>query len=143
MINAITESISRALDAEFGGRCKIYMEEKEQDLEGPCFFIQCLNPTGSLFLGRRYFRRSQFCIQYFPASESSPNRECNGVAEQMYACLEYIDLGGPWQGTGMNSRVEDGILHFFVNYDGFVYRQEEETPAMEELEVHSKMKGGS
>lgn len=61
----------------------------------------------------------------------------------MYACLEYIDLGGPWQGTGMNSRVEDGILHFFVNYDGFVYWQEEETPAMEELEVHSKMKGGS
>lgn len=142
MINAITGAISRALDAEFGGRCKIYMEEKGQDLEGPCFFIQCLNPANDLFLGRRYFRRSQFCIQYFPESESSPNQECNEVAERMNTCLEYIDLDGPWQGTGMNSRVEDGILHYFVNYNCFAYRQEEKTPAMEEMTVNSKTKRG-
>ena len=66
MINSIIDSISIALNAEFGDCYKNYKEEKKQDLEEPCFFIQCLNPTQRLFLNKRYFRKNQFCIQYFP-----------------------------------------------------------------------------
>lgn len=39
MINSIIDSISIALNAEFGDRYKNYKEEKKQDLEEPCFFI--------------------------------------------------------------------------------------------------------
>lgn len=45
MINAIIEAISVALNGEFGDSYEIHMEEIEQGLEEPCFFIFCLNPS--------------------------------------------------------------------------------------------------
>ena len=35
------ESICMSLDAEFGDGYKIYREETEQGLQGPCFFVLC------------------------------------------------------------------------------------------------------
>ena len=69
MINTIIEAISTALDKTFGEGYEIYMEEIKQGLQEPCFFIQCLHPTTSLFLGKRYFKENPFCIQYFPLTE--------------------------------------------------------------------------
>ena len=66
MINSIIEAISVALDGEFREGYEIHMEEIRQGLNEPCFFISCLNPTSRRFLKGRYFRVSQFCIQYFP-----------------------------------------------------------------------------
>ena len=66
MMNSIIEAISVALNEEFGDGYKIHMEEIRQGLKEPCFFIQCLNPTHELFLGKRYLQSNQFCIQYFP-----------------------------------------------------------------------------
>ena len=142
MTNAIIGAISRALDAEFDGRCRIYMEEKEQDLKGPCFFIQCLNPASEHFLGNRYSRRSQFCIQYFPESERSPHQECHEVAERMDSALEYIRMDTLLRGTKRNHRIVDGVLNYFVNYNFFARRQETPVPVMEELTTDSKVKGG-
>lgn len=139
MINAIIEAISTTLDAEFG--YEIHMEEIRQGLEEPCFFIQCLNPTTELFLGKRYFRTNQFCIQYFPQSDKK-QRECNAVAERLAWSLEYITLeGDPVRGTDMKYEVVDGVLNFFVNYDCFVYRVEE-TTAMEVIESQTQVKDG-
>ena len=141
MTNAIIGAISRALDAEFDGRCRIYMEEKEQDLKGPCFFIQCLNPASEHFLGNRYSRRSQFCIQYFPETREK-RRECYRVAERLLSCLEYIALeGDAVMGTRMHYEVLDGVLHFFVDYDMFVDRREGEIPAMGEGSQETLVKG--
>ena len=91
MINAIIEAVSVSLNSEFGDGYEIHMEEIEQGLEEPCFFISCLNPSNDLFLGKRYFRTNPFCIQYFPESREK-QRECNSVAERMYGCLEYVTL---------------------------------------------------
>ncbi|MFR4964008.1 MAG: DUF6838 family protein [Streptococcus sp.] len=143
MINSIIEAISVALNEEFGDGYKIHMEEIRQGLKEPCFFIQCLNPTHELFLGKRYFRTNQFCIQYFPATREK-QKECNGVAERMSWRLEYITIYGedkPTRGTKMKYEVVDGVLNFFVNYDCFVYRREEQT-AMEILETSTNVKEG-
>ena len=106
------------------------MEEIKQGLVEPCFFIQCLNPTTELFLGKRYFRQNQFCIQYFPESDNKQS-ECNEVAERLTWLLEYITIPGddkPIRGTKMKSDVIDGVLNFFLNYDCFVYRVETNEP---------------
>lgn len=145
MINELIQAISVALYAEFG--YENHMEEIKQDLVEPCFFIQCLNPTTELFLGiresrQRYFRQNQFCIQYFPASKEAYEAECNAVAERMFWSLEYITVDDhPVRGTKMNYRVEDGVLNFFLNYDGFVYRAGE-TDTMEVLESTAIPKEG-
>ena len=141
MINTIMEAISVALDAEFGDGYETYIEEMSQDMDGHAFFIQCLNPTDRLFLGKRHFRRNQFCIQYFPLSEDNRNRECYEVLERMESCLEYIDVDGPMMGTKMNGKVVDGVLNFFVNYDCFVYRRGEAVPMMEEVSSETHVKG--
>ena len=142
MINTIIESISIALNAAFGDRYKLHMEEVEQDLEEPCFFISCINPTNKLFMGKRYFRRNQFCIQYFSEDEAHKNKECNMVAERLLMCLEYLDVCGDLvMGTKMRYEVVDGILHFFVNYDLFVYKVAESVPVMDEISSETLVKG--
>lgn len=139
MINSIIAAISVALNAEFG--YENHMEEIKQDLVEPCFFIQCVNPTTELFLGKRYFRQNLFCIQYFPEGEDK-QRECNEVAEKMIWCLEYITVDGQkMRGTKMKYNVAGGVLNFFANYDCFVYRIEADE-AMETLESTTDMKEG-
>lgn len=142
MINSIIEAVSASLNEEFGDGYEIYMEEIKQDLEEPWFFVQCLNSTNELFLGKRYFRRNQFCIQYFPES-AEKQRECNGVAERLWQCLEYITMYGetkPIRGTKMRYEVVDSVLNFFVNYDLFVYKVDA-SDAMEEISENVTMKG--
>lgn len=141
MINAVIGAISRALKDEFGSRLKTYMEEKRQDLEEPCFFISCISPGNRLFLKNRYFRQNQFCIQYFPETEEK-NRECHEAAERLFSCLEYLTAGGVHvRGTKMSYEVVDGILHFFVNYDFYVYRAAEPETVIEEASYGTAVKG--
>ena len=124
MINAIISGISTKLDGAFG--YEIYDEEIKQGLQEPCFFIKCLNPTNNLFLGKRYFRKNEFVIQYFPKSEHKSNAECHGIAEELMQRLEFIPvLDAVIRGTEMNYEVVDGVLNFFVNYNCFVYKVDE------------------
>lgn len=142
MINTLITSISISLNAEFGDKYKIHREAKKQGLQEPCFFIQCLNPTENLFFGKRYFRQNQFCIQYFPEDELHGNQECCAVAERLLSCLEYLNVSGdPVMGTKMRYEVVDGILHFFVNYDMFVYKVVEFAPALERISSETHVKG--
>lgn len=142
MINAILEAVSISLHAEFGDGYEIYREAKTQGLKEPCFFIQCLNPADSLFFGKRYFRRSPFCIQYFPEDSLHEKEECYAVAERLFRCLECLEADG-WRvrGTKRNYEIVDGILHFFVNYDRFVYKAEESVGMMEEVSAGTSVKG--
>lgn len=140
MINAIIRSISRAINVEFGDHYENHMEKIQQGLKEPCFFIQCPNPTSALFVGKRYVRQNQFCIQYFPETEQI-QQECNDVGERLLSCLEYIRVDDRMlRGTKMKYQVTDDVLHFFVNYDFFASRANEETP-MNELESETTVKG--
>lgn len=143
MINPIIEAISAALNGEFGENYEIYMEEIQQGLKEPCFFIFCLNSTSDPLPGRRYFRSNQFCVQYFPAT-SGKQRECNGVAERLRQCLEYIVVDGddrPHRGTRMKYEMAGDILNFFVNYDCFI-RMEQPHTSMGGMELSTGVKGG-
>lgn len=142
MINSTMESISISLNVEFGDKYKIYREAKKQGLKEPCFFIQCLNPTKRLFFRNRYFRQNQFCIQYFPKDELHGNEECYAVAERLLSCLEWLTVNGDSvMGAQMKYKIIDGVLHFFVNYDMFVYKVAESVPVMEEVSSETHVKG--
>lgn len=142
MIRLLVESISIQLEAAFGEDYTIYDESIEQGLKEPCFFIQCLNPTEELFFWKRYFRKNQFCIQYFPENKLHGKEECYAVGERLFSCLEYLDVGGDLvMGTKRKYEVVDGILHFFVNYDLFVYKVAEPVPFMEEVSSETHVKG--
>lgn len=140
LINSIIEAISISLNAEFGDNYKIYTDELKQGLEGPCFFIFCINPTNRLYLGKRYFRENQFAVQYYPESELNKNSEFNSVSERFFDCLEYITVDDSLvRGTKMHCESTDEILSFFVNYDMFMYKLTDKIN-MEDIEIGTEVK---
>lgn len=141
MINRILEAIGEALRTKFGDACKIYTEETEQGLEGPCFFVQCTNFASELMKEGRFLRRSQFLIRYTPPPGGERNKECCAVTEQLSDCLECITVDGLMRGTQMHGEIGGGILHYYVNYDYCVCKQEE-TAAMGEMTSYATVKGG-
>ncbi len=142
VIETIIENICAALGTEFGDKYTLYREEAEQDLKKPCFFISCINSASKLFSGKRYFRSSQFSIRYFPEEETNKNKECCGAAERLLTCLEYLHVSGiPVRGIRMRYEAADGMLHFYVNYDLFVYKVSETVPVMEEVSSETSVKG--
>ena len=141
MINKIIDSISVAINSKFGDRYEIYTESVEQGLIEPCFSILCLNPTIDQVLGKRYFRRNQFCIHYFPSSDEKRS-ECHTVMEGLIDALEMIDVDGDQcRGTGIHSEVVDNVLSFFVNYDMFVYKEEPAKSIMQTVNRNIGVKG--
>ena len=149
MIQSIIDAICLAIHNEFGNDYEIYTESVEQGLEEPCFFVLCLNPTKEKFLGNRYFRTNQFCIHYFPQSNDK-RTECLEILERLFDALEIIEVDGDSiRGTNMKSEMDEGVLHFFVNYDFFMIHKstdEDDGVRMEHfdhnLDVKGQMKNG-
>ena len=117
MINSVIEAVSVSLNAEFGDKYTIYTEELKQGLKEPCFFISCINSTHKLFRGlkgsEKYFRKNQFCIQYFPINDNRGKEECNNIAERLEFTLEWLNIRKKIiRGRGMRYEIVNGILHF-------------------------------
>lgn len=141
MINKIIDGISVTINSEFGDPYEIYTESIEQGLVEPCFSILCLNPTINQVLGKRYFRKNQFCIHYFPSSDEKMF-ECHTVAEKLMNCLEIITVDGDQcRGTDMEYQILDNVLSFTVNYNIYVYKEESTESIMETVIHKTDMKG--
>ena len=142
MLNEVITGISRKLNTTFGDGYEIYENDVEQDLTEPCFFIAVMEPGASPLLGTRGIRRYPFDIHYFP-KQAGNNAELFSVAETLLVALEYIPMadGLPLRGMSMKFKTIDGVLHFFVNYDLFVYKVDESVPVMEEVYSETHVKG--
>lgn len=142
MINEIIKGVSMKLNAAFGAGYKIYQNDVKQDFKEPCFFIAVLKPDISPLQKNRFMNRNPLDVHYFPTSERN-NAKLFDMAGDLMECLEFITLpnGDVLHGTSMSYEVQDGVLHFFVNYNLTLRRPSEETP-MEELDVDVEPKKG-
>ena len=139
MLNEIVNGIGLKLSKSFNG-IDIHKEELEQGFEEPCFFIDLLNPSEKQIIGNRYLRSYLFDIAYFPKKKSS--EEIFEVLDKLYSVLEYIELddGTLIRGIERSSREEDRILHFFITYEMFIYKLDEEKPKMKKLDINNGLK---
>lgn len=142
MLNEIIKGISMALNAAFGDGYEIYQNDVEQGLKEPCFLIAVLKPDISPLQKNRFMSRNPLDVHYFPTSGRN-NAELFTMAGDLMECLEFITLpnGDVLHGTSMSYEVEDGVLHFFVNFNLTLSRPSEETP-METLDVDVEPKKG-
>ena len=139
MLNEIVNGIGLKLSKSFNG-IDIHKEELEHGFEEPCFFIDLLNPSEKQLIGNRYLRSYLFDIVYFPKKKSS--EEIFEVLDKLYSVLEYIELDDSTliRGIDRNSREEDKVLHFFVTYEMFIYKLDEEKTKMKKLDVNNGLK---
>lgn len=144
LLNKIIAGISQALDSEFNSdneKYTIYIENIEQGLEEPCFFILSLKPSNRQLIGNRYERKYPFDIHYFPEDKENINSEINEITERLYLALEYIEADGLLRGTNMNVEVIDNVLHFFINFNMTVQKEVPKEPYLEKVELKSEVAG--
>lgn len=142
MLNKTYTAISQAINLIFGTDYQIIIDQMNQVLDTPYFYIKVLNPSQTQKLGNQYERIQPFDIQYFPNSEQYTT-ECMEVAEKLFDTLEYITLDSNIiRGTSMNFKVEDGILHFFVHFNMIVLKQNNADLFMNDVEKNIGLKEG-
>ena len=92
------------------------------------------------YISTRYLRKNHFVIQYFPKSVNDGDAECNATGEQMFECLEVINVDGfSLRGTEMRFEIVDGVLHFFVDYNSFIRKvKQKETMGSLQTGVYAK-----
>lgn len=140
MLNKIINAIAIKLDQEFGEGYAIHTESVKQGLEEPCFFIVLLTANQTQVVGKRYFREQPFDIHYFP-STNDKNAEIFDIAERLNDAMEYISIDTDlFHGTKMSHETVDEVLHFFVNYNFYVYKEPGAIDPMEILTVGSELK---
>lgn len=136
MLNEIMDGVTKRLDDIFPD-CQIYTDAVSQGLLEPCFFVQLLEPSENPMIGNRAFRQTGVCIQFLPGDVDQPSRERNRVVEDLMNGMEYIQLtdGSLLRGTGRNCRTEEGVLHFFVNYNAYIYKRKQPKEPMGTIEI--------
>ena len=122
MINEILKGIAKALRDEFGESLNIYLNEVEQGLIEPCFFISVLNPDVKQVLGRRYVLNCPVSVQFI----SGEDREViNDTGSRLFNCLELISVSGDLvRGRNMSYSINEDILTFTVTYNIYFYRNQ-------------------
>lgn len=143
MTNKVVSSVCITLSEKFGLDYKIYKELVKQNLQEPCFFVECISPKRTQYLNNRYYRQHKICISYFPFSEN--NRfECNAIIDELLLAVNHIYVDGNLV-LGKNIRFEFNdaksvhteyshtIMQAFIDYDFFTIECDEDVPIMGDL----------
>lgn len=123
MIEKTVYGIFTALREAF--EYEVHLEQVEPNPIPPCFLIVPLHNVRVQEAGNRYRQEQEFEIRYFPQKEKAV-MDSVIVMERLYDVLEYIVIDGniAWS-RGMRGEIQDGTLHFYVNYNLFVSKQQE------------------
>lgn len=135
--NIVLDGITLALRSAYPDSI-IESENIEQGLKAPAFIVLLVNAEQVQQVGPRYKRLPRFDVLYFP---KKGREECYAIADELCSVLELITLpgGDMLRGTDMSFEVSEGVLHFLVSYNHFVYREADDT-MMEKLKL---MQGGN
>ena len=134
--NQIKNAIMEKLKQEFPDY-KRYGEEIKQGFQAPCFFLAVINTSSKQkMIGKRYQRTISLDVHFFPAKQENQNEQMYDMRDLLYLILEVLHIDGQiLRGSEMNYEIVDGVLHFFVDYKVFVYREVVKDPVMEDLNI--------
>lgn len=135
----LIHGIAQSIDCVFGDY-EIYEDEVEQGLNAPCFLISEIDNSLKLVLGNRYLSSHSFDIHYFP--KENHVREMHQVSDALFGTLEYINTEeGLIMGSNLRSNIQDGVLHFFVDYEFFAVKDVKKEESMQEMNTNISKKG--
>ena len=89
----------------------------------------------------RELKKNSVDVKCFSRSEAK-NFEINEIAEMLLEELEYIEIDGDLvRGTNMNFEIIDNVLHFFVDYNYFT-KKNNDNNKMDTVELFGGLKRG-
>ena len=88
----IIDGISIRLNEIFGDEYDIYLEEVDQDLQTPCFFITLVDFEDKNMISDRKFRQYAFTIVYIPSDISGHRMQFAEVADKLFDNFDSIEL---------------------------------------------------
>lgn len=125
-LSNIIDGICTAINSEFGDEYEIYPELVHQGLKPPCFTVSCLRADITPKLPPRYYKTNTFGIVYFPEEKIEKRLPCHEVKERLFKALEYITVDGDLtRGTKMEGTIDNDVLAFVVNYDMYVFKEDD------------------
>ncbi|GKX29189.1 hypothetical protein SH1V18_16690 [Vallitalea longa] len=109
----------------------IYLEESTQKFEAPCFYVKLLDSTQNQLISNRYIRKNSYELLYY----SINTEECEVVANDLYEKMEFLfDIKA--KGRNMHYKIDNKVLHFFVEYKIRLIKECEEMPKLQNMEVN-------
>ncbi len=142
MILSIKNAIVRAI-ASTDEHYEVYDEPVEQSLIEPCFRVMSVLVSDMRQVDLRNRLESTWEICYFAKSETAPEAECHAVEWKILRALKMIFLidneGKEWSrlhGINRNSKIVDGVLHIYVDYNTFYYDCAELVDKLNKLELN-------
>lgn len=119
VVENLISAVSNALYDEFGSEYVIYVDNVEQDLKRPSFFINVIRPAFKPRIMNRTNVDVPLVIQYFPSS-TGKRSECYAVAEQMMRCLKFPEYhDNVYRGIDLKFDIKEDVLNFYVRYNFF------------------------
>lgn len=142
MIQGIKQGVIDALHARYGDAKTYLYDEEEQGFVPGSFWIVELSGAQEQVVGQRYLRTEHLDVRYY-GTEDGGTEELHAIADDLTDVLEYVtDDAGLIRGENMNYQIEDGVLHFFVDYRIHLWKQKEKVPYMETLTQIQHVKEG-
>lgn len=143
ILNATAKKIISAI-----GESEIHLGELKQGFKEPCFYIHLLDVYYTHVVGDRYQLLIPLNIEYHSDEKNSAKKAyaCSNLFEKLTLALEYIEPKdmGMIRGQDMHSNIEDGVMHFMVDYKIFIRKKDiREIPVMQKLILTIQPKGVS
>ena len=137
VVNEIIQGIANkiALLYKDKGQYPIYTDRKLQNLEKPCFFIKVLNGEEKKEIGLKdRFYRDLLSIVIIGYAMDEDTEVLNDI--------ENIELSdkSKIRADKLNHKIEDGILHFFIDYKLFIKKDINETTKMNDYNLSGEVK---
>lgn len=136
---ALKEGIANGILEEFGEEYGVSYELSPQELIEKTFYIRLQSSTRTAGLGNRYTTRDLFEISYYVKEAAAT--EYNRVSARLFECLEYIkENENLVRGEEMKNEVQDGVLHFFVQYQLHLMKEVTKEDCFETMKITEGVK---
>ena len=133
----VIDAISVRLDEIFGDGYTIYLEQVEQGLKTPCFFIQPIDSTDANMISNRKYRTNAFVIEYIPDDNSGHRTQFVEVSEKLFDNFDSLEIGDGvvLQTFDRSINSTDDMLQFVIRFKYYVYKEQKPEQKMEDLHM--------
>jgi len=118
----------------------VFVKDTKQEGDTAYFLVLPLTSSVKKVIGSRYRLNHSFEVQYYPPKDGESVQE--SVEDVLFQLLEYISMGEDLiHGTKMHTKNEEGMFHFYVDYNFYSYKEVEEKIDMGDVDIKNGLKG--